>query len=148
MAFGQVLWFVGTLGQLLPALSAGIWATVAPIVAVAAAVYALIKLVQMDEFKKVAALLYGEVGAVVTGDATRGRMATASAYKALGGGQAGGEDTGNMIRGLVTAPQSNTGGGGAVTINYSPMISTADQYQAQQALKPIIEQINRQGNGR
>jgi len=42
------------------------------------------------------------------------------------------------------------GGGNAGTLvfNYSPTISTASQYEAQQQLKPMIEQILRQGNGR
>lgn len=145
---GQLTAFIGTLGVIFGTSAAGVWAFVAPLVAVAAAIFAIITLVRMDEFKQVAALLYGKVGEIVTGDKARGAFATSTAYNALGGGAQGGGDTGNMIRGLLTAPQSGGGAAAPFIFNYSPAISTASQYEAQQQLKPMIEQILRQGNGR
>jgi len=52
-----------------------------------------------------------------------------------------------MVRGLITGP-ARTQAGQVVNFNYAPTISTASQYEAQQALKPMIEQVLRQGNGR
>lgn len=145
MMFGQFLWLIGTAGPMLAGLAVGVWAAVGPFVALAAAIYAVIKLVQMNEFKQLAALFYGAVGTAVTGDVTRGRLATQNAYNAMGG--PGDTGTGDMVRGLITGP-ARAQAGQVVNFNYAPTISTASQYEAQQALKPMIEQVLRQGNGR
>jgi hypothetical protein len=143
---GQMIWMVGTLGTLLPGLAAGIWAVVAPLVAVAAAIYAIIQLFQMEEMKQLIALTSGGMVETFTGSAAKGNATTKKAYAEMGGG--GNKQIGDTIRGLVSAPSGGVSGGNTTVINYAPLITTADAYAAIQALKPIVEQINRQGNGR
>jgi hypothetical protein len=145
MMFGQFLWLIGTAGPMLATFAIGVWAAVGPFVALAAAIYAVIKLVQMNEFKQLAALFYGAVGTAVTGDVTRGRLATQNAYNAMGG--PGDTSTGDMVRGLITGP-AKTQGGSTVNLTYAPAVSTASSYEAQQVLIPIINQALRQSGGR
>jgi hypothetical protein len=88
----------------LTAFATAAWAVVAPIAAVTLAVAALVELFRMDETKQALALLWGKIGETVTGDKTRGAMATQSAYAFLGGGQKSvinDTETGPMLRNFL-----------------------------------------------
>ena len=115
VGIGQLIWLGGTLISVLPDLAAGLWTTVAPVMALAAAIYAIYKLVNMDEFKKLAALVAGGAAGWTTGSKEYAAMVTASTYASMGGGQAGGEDTANYVRGILGGVQAPSGGAGNMT---------------------------------
>jgi hypothetical protein len=147
---GQAIWFLGTLGSLMPGLAAAVWTAVAPVAALAAAFFALWKLFEMKEFKTVLAMAMSGSVLLTTGKRDLADAVFIDQSKKMGLLGGGGEEmnsTGNFIRGLVTAPSAGISGGNTV-INYQPFISTANQNEAIQALKPIVEAVNRQKNGR
>jgi hypothetical protein len=146
-AIGQMINFAGTLGVVLTSLSPAliatamqVWAIVAPVAALAAAVFALITLFQMDELKKGMAILGGKAVESATGSSVAGANTTLRMYNDMGG--PGNTDTGAFIRGLVTAP-SGGGGSAPVIFNYSPAVSTATKQEAMNTLTPIVQDINR-----
>lgn len=150
---GQMITFAGSLGTVIETLgikaglaSGGVWAFVAPVAALAAGIYALIKLVQMDEFKQVWALFVGKMG---SNDPRVQGLITAKTYQDIGGGQAGGTETGDFVRGLLNAqPAGGAAGQAPLIFNYSPQLSTASRLEAEANLRPVLEQMLRQSNGR
>jgi hypothetical protein len=136
---GQAKWMMGTIGLMAPGLAAGITTIVGPVAALALAVYSLIKLFEMDEFKKGMAVLRGQVTLAVTGDKVAAAQSALAGYKELGGGAAGSGDTGAMVRGMLGGGTPQQQGSNGVTINYAPqsLISTGTPAETQQAVRTL-----------
>jgi hypothetical protein len=105
-----------------------------------AAVYALVKLWNSpvaDNAKKMLALSAGGFGLALGGDKLMNEWI-------IGAGKGMGV-IGNTSSGSVSA---GGGGGGAVNVIYAPTLSTGNKQELEQNLKPILESIQRQRNGR
>ena len=149
LGVGQFLVVGGDLLKVLPDLAEFLWTTVAPVVALGLALYAVYKLVNMDEFKKVISLAAGGAAGWTTGSKEYASMVTASTYSALGGG--GDTETGQGIRDLLGAGGVKAPSGGAgnqVVVNYNPVFTTSDKENLEKLLGPIFGDISRKQPGR